>query len=232
MKWIQTFEKMMLKSWDKYAEIISAKYDELPIFDKTAVHHWKSLNDSNKIFWKRLITDVNVIFVSGDEKYRLNPTKIEVMGKDYDLIFWEGGQPYSTQPEMKADFEQNGRMYISVDYSDHPVFTMEENIIFRSVHDRIVHVQGNYPFGLKGELQSYNLHAKLAPKNALPALFTEVVGQVCQCIVKGDFPVQKVAVIQGVDFYKVGAVDGMDIDNKELKVEPVKKFNDFENPTN
>jgi hypothetical protein len=226
IKNFKLWEKMLLKNWDEYAKIISAKYDALPTFDQDAVQYWKALNDSNYILWKRLLSRVNVIFVSGEEEYRDTPQTISILDKEHQLIFWEGGQPYDTQSQMKADYDQNGRLYISIDYSEHPVFNMIDNIVFRTVHDFIVHIQGDYPFGLKGELQAFNLHAKLAPKNALPALYTEVVGQVCQFIIKGDFPIQKVAVMDDVDYYNIGSVDGIEIKDKELNV--VKRFNDFE----
>lgn len=226
IKNFQLWEKMMLKNWDEYAKIITERYEALPMFDETKVHHWKALAESNETLWKRLLSRVEIIFVSGDEKYKDNPSTISILGRDYELIYWEGGQPYDTQPQMKADYERTGKLYISQDFSDHPVFTVEENIVFRSVHDFIVHIQGNSEFGLKGELQAYNLHSKLATTDAVPALFTEVVGQVCTTIVKGGFPEQKVGIIEGVDYYKVGVVDDMEIVDKELKA--VKRFDNFQ----
>ena len=54
------------------------------------------------------------------------------------------------------------------------------------------------------------------PPKSYPALFTEVVGQACSFIVNGQFPEQKIALLPGFDYEKVGVVEGYDIVNKEL----------------
>lgn len=209
------YEKLVLVDYNEYAKIICDKYNELPIIEESQRHHWVSLIESNNILWTRLISRVNVIFCSEEKE---KEGKINIHGKEYEIVYLEGGQPYNFQKEMKDDYTENNRIFISIDYSNHPIFTMIENIIFRTVHDFIVHIQGDYQFGLKGELQSYNLHAKLASKDAVPALFTEIVGQVCYNVMnEGSFPIQKCALIEGVDYYRVGVVDGYDIENKQIK---------------
>jgi hypothetical protein len=58
-----------------------------------------------------------------------------------------------------------------------PYFSKEDNWIFRAVHDYYTHIiTKTEDFDLRGELRAYNTHAKLVPPDALPALFTEVVG--------------------------------------------------------
>jgi hypothetical protein len=85
------------------------------------------------------------------------------------------------------------------------------------VHDFIVHILGDHPFGDKGEIASYNNHAKLAPPEALPALFTEVIGQVCAYYASGGkFAEQKICLLDNFDYYKIGIVDGYNIVNKQL----------------
>jgi len=88
---------------------------------------------------------------------------------------------------------------------------VEDNIVFRFVHDYLIHIKGGFPFG-KGELNAYNLHAKLLPKEAIPAIFTEVVGQAAVYMTYGNFPEQKIAVLHGFDFEKVGYYNGELID--------------------
>ncbi|NIQ14559.1 MAG: hypothetical protein GTO02_09205, partial [Candidatus Dadabacteria bacterium] len=128
------------------------------------------------------------------------------------------GEPYGSQPEMKSDFQNTGSLKISIDYSDHPVFNVKDNIVFRTVHDYIVHILGNHDFSGKGEIASYNLHVKLAPNDVAPAIFTEVVGQAGYFLNKGSFPKQKIAVLNGFDFQNVGVIDdeNYEIVNKEL----------------
>lgn len=184
-----------------YAELVAAVYGASPEYDADAVPHWKSLNQSNYTLWKRLLSRIDIIFTSE------NPDRdsITVAGKPYKVI--KHNDPYETQQQMRDDVINNKRLLIMIDHSEHPVFSVEDNIVFRTVHDYIVHILGNKPFGLYGELQAYNLHAKMVPVDARPAIFTEVVEQISWEQIHGEFPKQKVVVLQGFDFVNVGNVD-------------------------
>jgi hypothetical protein len=140
---------------------------------------------------------------------------IKILDKEFNVKH-EEGEPYATQAIMLDRVKKEGNINISIDYSEHPLFSVVDNIVFRTVHDYIVHILGNRPFGAKGEIQSYNLHAKLAPNNALPALFTEIVGQACVVVTTGEFPPQKIAVLNDFDFNKVGYIKNYTIQNKTL----------------
>jgi hypothetical protein len=210
----QLDEKLVLKRYKYYKRLVAEAYHNAPKYDPSAVKHWKSLSDSCYTFFKRLTSKIDVIFVSTKEKYKNNPSEIDIMGEKYSVIYHE--DPYETQQEMKKDYEENNRIMISMDYSDHPVFSVKDNIVFRTVHDYIVHIGGNHPFGTRGEIKAYNLHAKLAPNDALPALFTEIVGQACYYFTYGYFPEQKIAVLEGFDYENVGEVEGYDVVNKKL----------------
>jgi hypothetical protein len=161
--------------------------------------------------FKRLLSKVEVIFISEGQYVG---RQINILGKKYTIE--KAAQPYDSASQMVDDYRNNNRLYISADFSDHPVFSLEENIMFRTVHDFIVHILGGHPFGLHGEIASYNRHSKLAPPDALPALFTEIVGQVCYHEVFGRFPTQKVAILGGFDYRNIGRLDGYDVKNKEL----------------
>lgn len=204
-------EKLELKDWKEYSKLVTQAYIDAPKFDSTVVNHWNDLNKHNYVMWKRLLSKVDITFVS---EFPLKSDNINILGKDYKLI--NSGNPYEKHTEMINDYKQNNMLFISIDYSNHPVFSVKDNIVFRTVHDFIVHVLGNHPFGLRGEIASYNRHAKLLPVNARPAAFTEIVGQACYAVNKGNFPTQKIAVLNGFDFLNVGVVDGYKIDNKEL----------------
>jgi hypothetical protein len=98
--------------------------------------------------------------------------------------------------------------------------------MLRAVHDYYTHIIANQDFGLKGELRAYNTHAKLAPPAALPALFTEVVGQVSYAIVHGDFTKQKICKLEGFDYKNVGKIDNMDIVKKQLQTDKKESVNE------
>jgi hypothetical protein len=106
----------------------------------------------------------------------------------------------------------------------HPIFSLIDNIVFRTVHDYIVHILGGKQFGAQGEIASYNLHAKMVPPDAIPAIFTEVVGQACVAVTTGSFPsIQKIAVLKGFDFINVGKVDDTNYEIKDKTLQQTQK---------
>jgi ADP-Ribosyltransferase in polyvalent proteins len=206
-------EVLKLKNWDEYLKIVAKAYNEAPDYDASVVHHWDSLNASNHTLFKRLLSKIKIIFTTNDKS---KVGSMDIMGKTYPIEYLNG-EPYSAQSQMKNDVIKNNTIRISIDYSDHKIFSLQDNVIFRTVHDYIVHILGDKQFGAKGEIASYNLHAKLVPKDAVPAIFTEVVGQASIAITSGSFPSkQKIAVLKGFDYYNVGEVDDYEINNKEL----------------
>jgi hypothetical protein len=207
-------EKLMLKDWGLYRKLVADTYNQAPSFDESAVKHWEELNKSNYTLFKRLLSKTEIILISQEDS--LVGTTLELDGKPFVIQKTEG-EPYASQKEMREQWEKTSSIMISVDYSDHPIFNIADNVIFRCVHDFIVHILGDHPFGDKGEIASYNNHAKLAPPEALPALFTEVVGQACFAVEYGFFPEQKIAILQGFDYIQVGSVEGYTIVNKELQ---------------
>jgi hypothetical protein len=206
-------EKLALAHWGKYVQLVADAYENAPDYDGSVVSHWNALRKSNYTLFKRLLSKVDVIFTTNNKS---DVGSIEINGREFPIEFIRPQDEYKTQIEMKSDYENTGKLKISIDYSDHPIFSIKDNIVFRTVHDFIVHILGNHGFGAKGEIASYNRHAKMAPPAALPALFTEVVGQACVAIVTNDFPKQKIAVLDGFDYKQVGKVDGYDIKNKAL----------------
>jgi hypothetical protein len=208
-------EKMVLKDYSTYIRLIAEAYQKAPNYDSSVVKHWNSLNASNHILFKRLLSKVNVVFTTNDAS---KVGQINIDGRDFKIIFIKPEDEYQTQSQMKQEYNQTKVLKISIDYSEHPVFSVEDNIVFRTVHDYIAHIQGDHDFGPKGELACYNLHAKMASKDAIPALFTEVVGQASTTIVTGDFPIQKIALLKGFDYFNVGKVEDQDYEIKDKEL--------------
>jgi hypothetical protein len=208
-------EKLMLKDWGLYIKLVSEAYLAAEDFDSSVVGAWEALNSSNYALFDRLLSKVNVIFITSNQA---NVGTININGKKFKVKLAEESDEYKTQSEMKSLFQKTGELKISMDYSEHPIFSVKDNIVFRTVHDYIAHILGNHDFGAKGEIACYNLHAKMAPNAAIPALFTEVVGQAATTIVTGSFPKQKIVLLKGFDYTKVGLVDDENytIVNKEL----------------
>lgn len=191
-------ESLLLKDFQQYSKLVAESYEKAPSYDASKIQHWEALNQSNQKWYKILSREVEIKFVPGE--------------------------PYETQEEMKNKVQESGILLISSDHNEHPYFSKRDNLIFRAVHDYLIHIKNNTPFGQKGEIRSYNFHARVAPKQALPALFTEVVGQACYAVVNGNFPEQKIATLDEFDFEKIGYVKGYKIVNKELVKENRKKL--------
>jgi hypothetical protein len=185
-------EKMVLSNYESYSEMVAQAYVNAPDFDQSVVPSYKALMDSTKKLFKQLQSKLKVEFV------------------DYD--------PYESRDQMNKDVKETGVLKITNLYNDHPLYTKEENLMLRAVHDYYTHIIANQDFGLRGELRAYNTHAKLAPPAALPALFTEIVGQVCYAIVHGDFTKQKICKLDGFDYKNVGKIENIDIVKKELQL--------------
>lgn len=192
-------ESLMLKpgedGWDKYATLVGEAYLRAPKFEERALLHFQALIPFTEKMFKR---------VSG---------KIGVDMVDY--------HPYENAEQLKQDVKKNKRMRVATIDADHDVFDNSTNAKFRAIHDYLSHVTAlkskGTEFTLFGELQAYNVHLKTAPPTAVPALFTEIVGQVCAYYANGNkFAEQKICLLDGFDYYKVGVVDGYNIINKQL----------------
>ena len=174
-------EKLALPDYTDFCKKVSAAYMARPKFEQAAVPAFKELaKHSDKIF-KQIKSKIDVEFVDED--------------------------PYKNFDELQADIKNNKRMKIWKGESDHPVLTPEQNWRLRAVHDWFAHTLGQHRFTMRGEIASYNRHAKLAPPKAHPAIFTEVVGQVCAFLTTGKFQEQKVALLYGFDLKNVGMID-------------------------
>jgi len=201
-KYIKTFNELYETlehiDWNEFAKLAAAVYEELPVLDKDAVKHWEELNRSNHIFYKRLTSNIKVEFI--------NEPNLK-------------GDIYPDQDTMKKEVKETGVLKISAyPPANHPFFSQDDLLIMRAVHDYIIHIEGDNPFGLKGEMRAANNHMRLLPKMARPALFTEYVGQVSWSIVHNKFPVQKVALMEGFDYEHIGKIlDGFEIHHKHLR---------------
>lgn len=172
---------LRLEDFATYCEEVADAYDEAPVWEDAEIWRWEALRDNVTRMFGQISKKVDIEFVPG--------------------------QPYETAQQMRDEVAKTGTLYISTDFNEHPFFTPQENLELRAVHDYVVHIlpgTGGPDFSRKGELRAYNLHRRLAPKGAWPALFTEVAAQACYKNARGEFPIQKVAVLRGIDFYNVG----------------------------
>jgi len=176
-----TANPIRLKGGDEtrqFANIVAEAYAAAPDYDPRAVESYKALGRSIEKIYKQILSRVEVKFVKG--------------------------QPYESDEQMAREVQRTGVLYISKDFNEHPIYTPEQNLKARAVHDWFAHILPGADFSQRGELKAYNRQMKLTPKKAWPALFTEVVGQAAYATVHGEFPEQKIAILDGFDYYNVG----------------------------
>ena len=204
-------EKLMLKpgprGWDLYANLITEAYMKAPVFEDRAVPAWEAL----------------VPFI--DKMYKQIQSRIDIEPVDYHPYDIGLDVDVTGADRMRQSVADTGKLLVSKSDSEHPIFDVETNVKFRAVHDYMTHIQPKIPAGFTSakkqgsihqELRAYNIHAKTVPQAGMPALFTEVVGQVCTFYVTGKFQEQKVCILDGFDYINVGVVNGYEIINKEL----------------
>ena len=168
-----------------YVDLVAHAYRARPADDGTLGNAYRALSRHVDKLFTRLQSKVRVVFqpsggVNGD---------------------------YRDAKDMTHKVKDSGILYIDSENNEHPVFDKALNLKFRAVHDYVTHIGGNHAFDARGEIGAYNRHAKLAPPQAKPALFTEVVGQASYYLTFGDFGPQKISTLYGFDYDVLGDVD-------------------------
>ena len=88
--------------------------------------------------------------------------------------------PYKTFEDMRADIIDNRRLIVFGGGGEHPYWGRDANIRFRTVHDYFGHYVSGVPFNsLEAELDAFRSQARFHAAASLPALATEIVGQIC-----------------------------------------------------
>lgn len=190
-------ETLVLSDYSEYAKLVADSYEKLPKFQKDEQWRWIKLGKHvEKLFDRMIKTDPKQ-----KKKMEVEFGPEDAYDGDYESM-------------IKAISGKKFKVYTG--FNEHPIFTPEQNLKFRAVHDFYAHYQNKADFSMKGEVRAYNTHIKLAPPDTWPAIFTEVLGQASYFIVNGRFPVQKIAVMEGFDYKNIGAVDGYKIEKKKL----------------
>jgi len=191
-------EKLVLKpgpkGWDLYGKLVSDAYQRAESSEAHAAS-WRALEEWIPKMFKRIVG--------------LGSLDVEFVDED----------PYTDDQDLRKQVGETGILKVWKGGTSHPIWSAENNLKFRAIHDWMGHIQpaGKPSFGIQGEIASYNAHLHTIPREARPAMFTEVIGQAASFINTGQFPEQKIAILPGFDFDNVGAVDGYDIVGKELE---------------
>lgn len=154
-------------------EDVAAGYEALPTYDPKAEHAWQQLADESKKHADYIRQHLNVTETDNPE-------------------------PYDNSEDMIRDIRNNRNFVVSTANSEHPIWTPEQNVNFRIVHDVFGHAATEGDFGWHGENDACSTHFALSSPHAQKALATECLGQTGYAIHRGGFTDQKVGFIPGL----------------------------------
>ena len=209
--------------WELYAKLVAQAYAEAPVYEERAVKHYEALAPFYDKMHKRIT------------RKAVSPKPVDY--HPYDV--GGGVEDVTAVDRLRKDFEETGGFEVATVDSEHPTLSQDQNVRARVVHDYMSHIQPKHPAGFTSptepgsifqEIRAYKIHLKTLPPLAAPALFTEVLGQVCHFYVYGDFIEQKVAILDGFDPLNPGIVfpetgyATVEINNsKQFKIVPLGK---------
>jgi len=185
--------------WELYAKLVADAYREAPVFEERAKESFEALAPFYDKMHKRIT------------RKAIKPRPVDY--HPYDV--GGGVEDVTSVDRLRKDYEETGGIEVARIDSEHPVLSPDENVRARVVHDYMSHIQPKKPAGFSSptvpgsifqEIRAYNIHLKTLPPIAAPALFTEVIGQVCHYYVYEDFIEQKVAFLDGFDYLNPGIV--------------------------
>jgi hypothetical protein len=87
-------------------------------------------------------------------------------------------------------YRQSNVLAISVLHNNHPFLSFADNAKFRAVHDWH-HISGGFDSTLSGEIFSYKMARKSAPRDIWWLLHSEIILQAAACLYHGEFQPQK-----------------------------------------
>lgn len=188
-----------LHGWDRYCQLVAEAYDAAP--SKTS--------DGQAAFGALLS---HIQSMAPQVRSRVH------------IEYNHEGEGYGSADEMNKKVRDTGTLVTDDSFNQSEAFGEQGNLDLRYIHDYLAHLMGHpggrhvNGFNLQGELKAYNQHLHLVgcQSKAAPALFTEIVGQVCRQVYFGSFPKQKIVILKGFDYCHVGRVTGYSIRDGDL----------------
>jgi hypothetical protein len=138
-----------------------------------AVAAWKALSDDS-------VARANNL----DQKYNIKTVQFE---------------PYENAEQQDYDIRNYNNFLVSDQNSEHPLWTVEENVAFRKVHDLMGHYPTSGDFSWEGENLACGEHFNFLSGPARIALFVECIMQTAAVNVYRRFLPQKIFIPENFD---------------------------------
>lgn len=139
-------------TWNDQLPQIAQAYAEAPIYDPKAAGAWKELAQDSVSRAQQIAQQIRVEFTNDPH-------------------------PYKDVNEMVEDVTKNKHILVTRANADHPVWSQDQALAYRLVHDVLGHAQAGGDWGWHGENRATAAHMPLLSPDAQRALFTEAIGQ-------------------------------------------------------
>jgi 2'-5' RNA ligase len=147
---------------------IAEAYARAPVYDPKVAAYFKELADDSM-------------------------RRSQVLQQQLHIEVVDDPEPYANAQEMSQDIHKNRHFFVSRANSEHPIWSVEQNVAFRIVHDVLGHAVSGGDFGWQGENLACAAHFPLLTPTAQLALFTECIAQTAYAAYYRSFGPQKVA---------------------------------------
>jgi hypothetical protein len=157
--------------------------------------------------------------VSRQFEHMTSPVRRGGLGLNVEAVH---GDPYqvgaggnSAYRGIREDVGSNNNIKVmhSAVTGGHPVFSNDENNMFRAVHDVYGHLASGRGVDFDGEEAAYQKHSRMFTPTARQAMATETRGQNSALRLHGEFQDQKVGILpqhmQGLQFSRIGAASDL-----------------------
>lgn len=187
---------------------IGDAYDRLPEYDNSAVPAWHAMKEETGRQYDKLTRPRSKggagidIVVSKEDPYGWGDREHDPEYKNWRFE--------DVMRDAHRDVQENNRMrvYATSETGGHPVFSNDDNDMFRGVHDLFGHMAVGRGIDHNGEEAAYSKHAAMFSPLARQALATETRGQNSALRKHGEFQDQRIGILprnmQALQFAQTG----------------------------
>jgi hypothetical protein len=143
---------MWKADWSDQLQPIAEAYAKAPVYDPKAAAAFKALADDST-------------------------RRAEVLRNQLHIEETNDPEPYVNAQDQADDIHKRQHYTVSTANCDHPIWTPEQNVNFRIVHDVLGHGVSGGDFGWEGENKACAAHFPLLSTEAQKALFSECIAQ-------------------------------------------------------
>jgi hypothetical protein len=154
--------------WSDQLQPIAEAYAKAPVYDPKAAAAFKELGDDNT-------------------------RRANVLRKQLEIEETHNPEPYPNAQKMADDIHKRQHYTVSTANSEHPVWTPQQVVDGRIVHDVLGHSVSGGDFGWEGENRACSAHMPLLSTQAQHALFSDCIAQTAYGAHYRNFGPQKVA---------------------------------------